>query len=65
MSCYVEESHKYRCEILSQECLTFVYCKETWDFTLYKEAQRFDNELDKIEGIIDRCYLLLKKEIIG
>lgn len=62
---YVEESHKYRCEILSQECLTFIYWKETWDFILYKESQRFDSELEKIESVIDKCYLLLRKEILG
>lgn len=60
---YHQETHKYRCDILSQQCLTFLYWRQTWDKVLYLEAQRFDDEFEKIDGILSTTYELLREEI--
>ncbi|MCB1874889.1 MAG: hypothetical protein KDH88_02845 [Chromatiales bacterium] len=64
MKIYGEESCKFRCEMLSQECLTFLYWRQTWGEILFLEAQRFEDEQEKIDGIIKVVYEKLKDEIV-
>ena len=61
---YMNETHKYRCQIIGQENLNFLYWKQTWKYILYYEARRFNDELEKIEGIVDETYSLLREEIL-
>lgn len=61
---YRDESHKYRCEILCQEILTFLYWRETWEpIMMVFDAQKFPDELEKIEKIINVAFSLLKEEL--
>lgn len=56
------ETQKYKCEVIGQEALTFLYFYEMLPF--YKNEVTSDFE-SRVKGIVDYCYAELKKALIG
>lgn len=60
---YLNETHKYRCEVLSQLFMRFLFFEEMQELTLSIDPQRQVVELKKIDGILIKLNELLKEEL--